>query len=196
LIPCLLVSHLLSTSLQIHDFQLILVLSGLPSDLFSLQRVHHFKHSLIFPSYLCHLLFDSPLQVAVTVNLREHSLNLLILLPDTPPELLDKPCLFPLLLPLLLDTARDVLVLPLDLDAPADARLDLETLLLQRLQLLDQSRVLCDHRTVLRVQLTQLVSRQVTLTLHLRQLRLQSRTVIVYTDCLLDLLLGRLGEVF
>jgi hypothetical protein len=132
----------------------------------------------------------------VTVNLREHSLNLLLLLPDTPPELLDKPCLFPLLLPLLLDTARDVLVLPLDLDAPADARLDLETLLLQRLQLLDQSRVLCDHRTVLRVQLTQLVSRQVTLTLHLRQLRLQSRTVIVYTDCLLDLLLGRLGEVF
>jgi hypothetical protein len=132
----------------------------------------------------------------VTINLGEHSLNLLILLPDTPPELLDKPCLLPLLLPLLLDTARDVLVLPLHLDAPADARLDLETLLLQRLQLLDESRVLCDYRTVLRVQLTQLVSREVTLTLHLCQLRLQSRTVIVYTDCLLDLLLGRLGEVF
>ena len=91
------------------------------------------------------------MQVPLTVNLGEHPLNLLVPLSHRASEFLNDPCLFPLLLPLLLDTPRDVLVLPLDLDAPADARLDLEALLLQRLQLLDETRVLGDHRTVLRV---------------------------------------------
>ena len=103
----------------------------------------------------------------MTINLADHPFNLLVPLSDGPPELLNDPCLFPLLLPLLLDTPRDILVLPLDLDAPADARLDLEALLLQRLQLLDETRVLGDHRTVLRVQLCQLVLGQVSVTLHL-----------------------------
>ena len=159
--------HLLCASLQIHYFKLVLVLPGLASDLFSLKRVHHLKHPLIFPSYLCHLLLHRSLQVPVTINLADHPFDLLVPLSDSPPEFLNEPCLFPLLLPLLLDTPRDVLVLPLDLDAPADARLDLEALLLQRLQLLDETRVLGDHRTVLRVQLCQLVLGQVSVTLHL-----------------------------
>ena len=194
--PILLIPHLLRPSLQVHDLQLVLVLPRLAPDLFSLERVHHLLHPLVFVPDLRHLLLHRPLQVAVTVYLSDHPLDLLIPLPESPPEFLDDSRLLPLLLPLLLHVARDVLVLPLHLDASADARLDLETLLLEGLQLLNEACVLQHDRTVLGVQLCQLVFRQVTLRLQLLHLGLESRTVVVDSHCLLDLLLSRLREVF